>query len=50
MKLCGTSGTKNEYYSYLMGVPAIDQTIFPEVLRKTKVFYYPILASGNRAL
>ena len=28
-------------YSYLMGVQAIDQTIFPEVLGKTEMFYCP---------
>ena len=34
-----------------MGVQAIDKTIFPSILRKTKVFYCPrSLTSGNRAL
>ena len=32
-----------------MGVQAIDKNIFPEVLGKTKVIYYPrSLTSGNR--
>ena len=35
-------------YSYLMGVQAIDQNIFPEVLGKTKVFYCPrSMTEGN---
>jgi hypothetical protein len=34
-----------------MGVQVIDQTIFPSVLGKTKVFYRPqSLISGNRTL
>ena len=34
-----------------MGVQAIDQTIFPSVLGKIKVFYCPrSLTSGNRIL
>ena len=34
-----------------MGVQATDQTIFPSVLGKTKVFYRPrSLTSGNRTL
>jgi hypothetical protein len=38
-------------YSYLMGVQAIDQNIFPEVLGMTKVFYCPRLTTeGNRTL
>ena len=36
-------------YSYLMWVQAIDQTIFPDALGKTNVFYYPRpTAEGNR--
>jgi hypothetical protein len=38
-------------YSYLTGVQAIDKNIFPEVLGKTKVFYYPrSTTEGNRTL
>ena len=38
-------------YSYLMGVQAIDQNMFPEVLGMTKVFYCPRLTTeGNRTL
>jgi hypothetical protein len=29
------------FYSYLMGVQAIDQNSFPEVLAKTNMFYCP---------
>jgi hypothetical protein len=38
-------------YSSLMGVQAIDQNIFPEVLGMTKVFYCPrSTTGGNRTL
>jgi hypothetical protein len=38
-------------YSYFMGVQAIDQNIFPEVLGKIKVFYCPrSTTEGDRTL
>ena len=38
-------------YSYLMGVQAIDQNIFPDVFGKTKVFYCPrSTTEDNRTL